>query len=232
MRARTILGILLFLLLSLPGFSSQSFDLAYESFEDRNGNGFINCLEQVTFRVTLIGTSAPIGGDRGRITVPFGNPDFWTYIPGSFRLDPTFSEACAFSIVSGNGITDGSLILDYTCDPRAGNPLDDNYALTFRVTGRFFSNTSTGLGVAARNQRNSPTTEIQDDFALSNDPGQPCPPPPDLRLTKTVTSGNGSPGATLVYALAVNNLGSSAADDVVLQENVPVHTTFSPSGSS
>jgi uncharacterized repeat protein (TIGR01451 family) len=230
MSTRTILGIGLLLLLPGPGFGAQSFDLAYESFEDRNGNGLINCLEQVTFQVTLLGTAAPLGGDHGRITVPFGNPDFWTYIPGSFQ--PVLTDGCAFSLLSGNGINDGSVILDYVCDPRAGNPFDDSYVLSFEVTGRFFSNTSGGLLVAARNERTSPTAEIQDDFALSDDPGEPCPPPPDLRLTKTVTSGSGSPGATLVYSLTVNNFGSSAAEDVTLEEDVPAHTTFSPVGSS
>ncbi len=230
MRLRTFLGIGLLLLLAWPSFGAQSFDLTYQSFDDRNGNGFINCLEQVIFRVTLVGTAAPVGGDRGRITVPFGNPDFWTYIPGSFQ--PVLIEGCTVSILSGTGITDPAVILDYICDPRAGNPLDDSYVLSFEVTGRFFSNTSGGLGVAARNERTSPTAEIQDDFAISGDPGQPCPVPPDLRLTKSLTSGNGSPGATLVYTLTVNNFGGSAADDVTLEENVPAHTTFSPAGSS
>ncbi|MFP5284619.1 MAG: hypothetical protein ACLGI9_02675, partial [Thermoanaerobaculia bacterium] len=219
MHARMILGIALLLLLPLPGSGAQSFDLTYQSFDDRNGNGLINCLEQVTFRVELFGTEAPVGGDRGRITVPFGNPDFWTYLPGSFEL--LSSDGCTFSIVSGNGTTDPSLVLDYTCDPRAGNPLDDSYVLSFEVTGRFFSNTSGGLLVAARNLRTLPTGEAQEDFAIPSDPGEPCPPPPDLRLTKTLSSGNGSPGATLVYSLTVNNLGNSQPHDVVLEENVP-----------
>ncbi len=232
MRAHTFLALSILLLLPGRGFAAQSFDLAYESFDDRNGNGLINCLEQVTFRVDLLGTGASAGGDQGRITVPFGNPDFWTYLPGSFRLDPILTEACAVSIVSGGGITDPALVLDYVCDPRAGNPLDDNYALTFRVTGRFFSNFSSGLGVASRNERSSPTSEVQDDFALSNDLAEPCPPPPDLRLSKSLASGDGRPGATLVYALTVNNFGGSAAANVTLQENVPAHTTFLPASSS
>ncbi len=54
---------------------------------------------------------------------------------------------------------------------------------------------------------------------------------PRLSLTKSLASGSGSPGATLVYNLAVKNTGNAGAGNVTLSERVPANTTFSPSAS-
>jgi uncharacterized repeat protein (TIGR01451 family) len=223
----------LFLLNAAPGAGSQAFSLRYDSWEDRQGNGVIDCSELVTFRVSLVGTGATAGGDRGRITVPFST-DGWNYLPGSFSLDPALSESCSFTIVSGNSLVDPSLILDYLCDPRAGNPGDGDYALTFLVSGRFFNTNSGALTIAARNQRSSPTVEVQDVLASPTDPTQPCPPPPtpDVKTTKSLASGSGNPGATLVYNLVASNIGNGDATSVKLTETVPALAVFQPASSS
>jgi large repetitive protein len=54
---------------------------------------------------------------------------------------------------------------------------------------------------------------------------------PMLALAKSLASGTGSPGATLVYNLAVRNTGNQGATSVTLTETVPANTTFSPSAS-
>lgn len=55
---------------------------------------------------------------------------------------------------------------------------------------------------------------------------------PMLHLAKTLTSGTGVPGATLSYALAATNPGNQGLMDAVVQETVPLHTTFSSGASS
>jgi uncharacterized repeat protein (TIGR01451 family) len=55
---------------------------------------------------------------------------------------------------------------------------------------------------------------------------------PMLELTKTLQSGSGTPGATLVYQLAVSNTGNQGASPVVVTDQVPQYTTFQPAGSS
>jgi uncharacterized repeat protein (TIGR01451 family) len=54
---------------------------------------------------------------------------------------------------------------------------------------------------------------------------------PMLALTKSLVSGNGTPGATVVYSVAVQNTGNQGAGNVTLSETVPANTTFSPAGS-
>jgi uncharacterized repeat protein (TIGR01451 family) len=50
---------------------------------------------------------------------------------------------------------------------------------------------------------------------------------PQLRLTKTIASGTPTPGATLVYQLALQNLGNQATTPpTVLQETIPTNATF------
>ncbi|MFP5288013.1 MAG: hypothetical protein ACLGI9_19910, partial [Thermoanaerobaculia bacterium] len=55
---------------------------------------------------------------------------------------------------------------------------------------------------------------------------------PDLAVTKSIASGNGDPGATLVYSLLVANLGNRDAAGVELTETVPQLTSFLQAGSS
>src|SRR6185295_3853621 len=68
-----------------------------------------------------------------------------------------------------------------------------------------------------------------------NDCGGTSTPPggnPDLRMSKSVASGSGDPGATLVYRLVVTNAGTREAAGVQLSETVPQLTSFLPAGSS
>jgi uncharacterized repeat protein (TIGR01451 family) len=68
-----------------------------------------------------------------------------------------------------------------------------------------------------------------------NDCGTASTPPggnPDVRMAKSVASGNGDPGSVLVYQLLVTNAGTRSAVGVSLHETVPQLTTFLPAGSS
>ncbi len=55
---------------------------------------------------------------------------------------------------------------------------------------------------------------------------------PVLDLVKSLASGSGVPGGTLVYSLAVSNPGNQGAPAVRLEETVPDATTFSAASSS
>jgi uncharacterized repeat protein (TIGR01451 family) len=54
---------------------------------------------------------------------------------------------------------------------------------------------------------------------------------PILALTKSLVSGSGTPGATLVFNVAVRNTGNQGAGNVMLTETVPNYTTFLPAAS-
>ncbi|HVT60357.1 MAG TPA: hypothetical protein VHR45_18435 [Thermoanaerobaculia bacterium] len=53
-----------------------------------------------------------------------------------------------------------------------------------------------------------------------------------LKASKSLASGSGVPGSTLVYAVAVQNTGNQDAAGVVAGETVPAHTTFAPGASA
>ena len=55
---------------------------------------------------------------------------------------------------------------------------------------------------------------------------------PALTLKKTLSSGSGAPGSTLVYALTVTNSGNQAASNLRLTETVPTYTTFAAASSA
>lgn len=55
---------------------------------------------------------------------------------------------------------------------------------------------------------------------------------PRLALTKVLSGGSPSPGATVVYTLSVANNGDQAAGPVTLSEVVPLGTTFNQASSS
>jgi uncharacterized repeat protein (TIGR01451 family) len=62
--------------------------------------------------------------------------------------------------------------------------------------------------------------------------GVPVAGMPLLQVVKTVASGSGTPGATLVYGIAVQNTGNEGAFQVVASETVPAHTAFAAAASS
>ncbi len=55
---------------------------------------------------------------------------------------------------------------------------------------------------------------------------------PALQVAKSLASGTATPGATLVFGLAVQNAGNQGAANVVLTETVPANTTFAPGASN
>jgi large repetitive protein len=54
---------------------------------------------------------------------------------------------------------------------------------------------------------------------------------PALNITKTLTSGDGTPGTTLLYAVSVQNTGNQGATNVIFEETVPANTSFDPTKS-
>ncbi|HEY0556480.1 MAG TPA: DUF11 domain-containing protein, partial [Thermoanaerobaculia bacterium] len=234
MRPRSILGscLLLCLLLPLPGFAAQSFGIFFDGWTDFNGNGMIDCSEPVTYRIELFQDAAPPGPETGIITVPFSSSIRWRFNAGSVVPDPIFNDSCAITLVQGNFPNDTSAVLGYSCDPHAGNPLDDNYSLEFRVTGLYLGGSVGPIIVDAENDRTSPTTASLHGVDSVAVPLNPCPAPADLRLTKTLQSGDGTPGSTLVYGLLVTNSGNGVATNVDIQETVPQLSSFDAANSS
>jgi uncharacterized repeat protein (TIGR01451 family) len=55
---------------------------------------------------------------------------------------------------------------------------------------------------------------------------------PALSLSKSLVSGDGTPGSTLVFNLLAANSGNQDVEDVVLTETVPANTTFAAAASS
>jgi uncharacterized repeat protein (TIGR01451 family) len=62
--------------------------------------------------------------------------------------------------------------------------------------------------------------------------GSPAAGTPMLHAAKTLRSGAATPGATLVFDLAVQNTGNEGAGAVTASETVPAHTTFAAAQSS
>jgi uncharacterized repeat protein (TIGR01451 family) len=55
---------------------------------------------------------------------------------------------------------------------------------------------------------------------------------PVLKLAKSVQSGNGTPGATLVYRLVVSNSGNQGSGPVTVGETVPANTSWNAGASA
>jgi uncharacterized repeat protein (TIGR01451 family) len=220
------------LLLPLPVWGEQSFAITFDGWTDFNGNGLIDCSEPVTFRIGLSQFDAPVGPETGTITVPFNTSTRWRFTPGSFRQDFILLDSCTLSLLQGNDPNDTAAVVRYSCDASGGNPLDHNYAFQFFVTGIYLGGSVGPIIVDAENDRDFPTAGSLHDVTASAGPLNPCLPPPDLRLTKTVLSGDGTPGSLLAYGLSVGNFGNGDATKVVLAETVPQLTSFDPANSS
>src|SRR5258708_3259086 len=186
LKLKLFLGLALFL--PLPGFAAQSFGIFFDGWTDLNGNGKIDCSEPVTYRIALFNAAAALGPETGTISVPFDFPVRWSYTPGTIAPDFVFSDSCTYSILQGDNPNDTKAVLSYTCDPHSSNPSDSNYFFQFRVTGLYLGGSLGPMIVDAENDRNSPTTESQRAVDSSAGPLNPCLPPPDLRLAKTVLS--------------------------------------------
>ena len=225
-------GFALCLLVPMPGFGAQSFEIQFDGFEDLNGNGTVDCTEVVTYRIALFQDAAPQEPETGVITVPFNTSVGFAYIPGSIEPDFIFSDACTYGILDGNDPGDRRAVVSYFCDPHAGNPLDENYFFQFRVSGYYQGGAIGPIVVDAQNDRTSPTVGSLHSVDVADVATNPCLPPPDLSLTKMVVSGDGSAGSILLYDLAVTNTGGVSATDVVLEESIPQNTTFYPGSSS
>ena len=217
----------------LPGFGGQHLEIDFDGFEDLNGNGMIDCSETVYFRIALDQDTAGPVPETGFITVPMDPPAVrWLYNEASIAPDLSVIDDCTWTIVDGNDLNDPAAVLSYSCDPRASDPLDGTYLFQFRVSGLYLGGTIGPIVVSALNERITPTAESFWWAEANAGPLNPCPPPPDLRMTKTLQSGDGTAGSILVYGLTVSNIGSGGATGVVLEETVPQLTSFNVANSS
>jgi len=193
----------------------------------------IDCAELVHL-VAVLSEDNSTGPDSGTITIPINTPVRWSYKAPNVVVDPVFTNpVCSTTILSGLNPADGQAVVAYTCDPSAtGNPANHSYAITLHLAGRYLSTTAGPILVDGGAHQDSPT--VKDLTATASDfpAPQPCPPPPDLRTTKTLTSGDGSPGATLLYTISTLNNSNTDAAGVTLTETVPNLTSFNPAGSS
>ncbi len=228
MRSRMVLRVLfvLCLLIPLPGFAAQRFRIEFDGFDDATGNGEIDCGEVVTYLVSLSQDTAPPEPETGFISAPFMSDFRFAYIAGSVEIG--LVDDCTFEVLDDLF----GAVVSYACDPHAGDPLDQDYLFQFRLRGHYRGGTLGAIIVDARNDQTSPTVGSQNWVDSSAGPLHPCPAPPNLALTKSVASGDGSAGATLVYGLSVVNLGNASATVVVLEETVPALTTFEAASSS
>ncbi len=228
MRSRMVLRffVALCLLVSLPSFAAQRFRIEFDGFDDATGNGEIDCGEVVIYLVSLSQDTAPLEPETGFISTPFMTAFRFAYITGETAAG--LVDDCTFEILDGPF----GAVASYSCDPHAGDPLDQDYLFQFRIRGHYRGGTLGPIIVDAQNDRTSPTVGSQNWVESAAGPLHPCPAPPNLVLTKTVQSGDGSAGATLVYGLSVVNLGNTSATSVVLEETVPQLTTFEAASSS
>ena len=137
----------------------------------------------------------------------------------------TFSATASTPGWSCSGTAAGS-----TCTFALGNvPRGSSIATIFAVTtdlpfvGTTVSNTATVSSFSSEpnlaNNTASDTTPVR-------------PGTPDLRLVKSLAGGAATPGATLSYALTLDNLGNATAAGSTLSETVPANTTFNAAASS
>jgi len=150
-----------------------------------------------------------------------------TSINDTVPADTTFvaaSSTAGWSCTPGTGA--GAICSLATGDLAPGQPATATFAVRLddplpagvtAIANTACASTSTA-GDPAANDCSSVTTPAQGTPALS--------------LKKTLASGTGTPGSTLVFTLTATNNGNQGTAGVVLSETVPANTTFSAAASS
>lgn len=231
-RSPLITTFVVFLTLLLPGaaIAEPLFRVELDRFFDDNGNGEIDCGEDVRFRVSVAET-APSTTLSGSLQIPAtpstpSTTQGWAFRPGSVTIDNVFTVRCSPTIVHGNSPGHDHAQVTYSCTT-SSSP-NDGYVVAFYVTGTyvgFFA--STAIVVPALHRQDFLEQRVE---GLAEG-SAPCFAP-DVALTKTDGGITAGPGSLVSYTLNLRNIGTLSASSVTLRETVPANTTFDAAASS
>ncbi|MBW8879027.1 MAG: DUF11 domain-containing protein [Acidobacteria bacterium] len=199
-------------------FANHTFTLSTRDFDDANGNGLIDCGEQVIFQVGIYDNEATVGTvAKGRVIVP----------TSSIRY--SFTDAVQDFLLTGNcgiAITNmaGSTQIDYDCSPPNAN--SRGYAAAILLRG-FYTGPAGAITIAGQDTLEQPATTLN----VSTTEGRvnSCLIA-DLSLTNSDGGISARPGQTIPYTLTYTNGNTAVA--AALSETVPANTVFAPAQSS
>ncbi|HEX4965516.1 MAG TPA: hypothetical protein VF173_32195 [Thermoanaerobaculia bacterium] len=200
-------------------FAAHTFTLSTRDFTDTNGNGLIDCGEEVIFQVGLYDNDATVATvAQGRIIVPTSSVRF------SFRdavLDPVLNANCAITITN----LPGSAQIDYDCTPPNSN--SHGYAAAILLHG-FYTGPAGGITITGQDHLQEPATTL--DVSTTESRVSSCSSA-DLALMKSDGGIAARPGQTVPYSLTYTNSGNLSVQ-AAIAETVPAHTVFAPAQSS
>jgi uncharacterized repeat protein (TIGR01451 family) len=200
-------------------FANHTFTLSTRDFIDSNGNGLIDCGEEVIFQVAIYDNDATVGTvAQGRVTVPTSSIRF------SFRdavQDFQFTANCLLNITN----LPGSAQIDYNCSPPNAN--SHGYAAAVLLRG-FYTGPSGAITIAGQDDLQQPPMSL----FISHTEGRVnnCLTA-DLAIKNSDGGISVRPGQTIPYSLSYTNTGNTPVQ-AALQETVPDHTVFAPGQSS
>jgi uncharacterized repeat protein (TIGR01451 family) len=199
--------------------ASHTFTLSTRSFVDTNGNGLIDCGEEVVFQVGIYDNDATVGTvAKGRVIVPTSSVRF-AYKDA--ELDPVLHANCAITITN----LPGSAQIDYDCSPPNSN--SGGYAAAILVHG-FYTGPSGAITLAGQDTLEQPPTTLN--VTTTEGRVNPCLTD-DLALTQSDGGISARPGQTVPYTLTYTNSGNTSVQ-AAIQETVPANTVFAPAQSS
>ncbi|HEX3553318.1 MAG TPA: hypothetical protein VIA62_08815 [Thermoanaerobaculia bacterium] len=200
-------------------FANHNFALSTRDFNDANGNGLIDCGEQVVFQVGIVDTEATVGTvAQGRILVPTSSTRF-AYIDAV--EDAGLTANCRIAITN---LPDSAQI-DYDCSPPNSN--SRGYAAAILLRG-FYTGPAGPIAISGQDNLQQPATTLNEFTTESR--VNSCLTA-DLALTKSDGGISARAGQTIPYALTYTNTGNTAVS-AALQETVPANTAFAPAQSS
>src|SRR5947209_3744492 len=199
--------------------ANHTFTLSTRDFTDTNGNGLIDCGEEVIFQVGIYDTEATVDTvAQGRVIVPTSSIRF------SFRdavQDFQLTANCTLSFADLPGATQ----IDYQCAPP--NAPSQGYAVAILLRG-FYTGPAGAITIAGQDELEQPPTSL----FISHTEGRvnSCLTA-DLALKTSDGGISVRPGQTVPYSLSYTNTGNTPVQ-AALQETVPDHTVFAPGQSS
>jgi uncharacterized repeat protein (TIGR01451 family) len=201
---------------------------AFESFDDLNNNGQLDCGEPVTIFAGYSINDSGSTGLSGTLTSPADGNQGLLFEEGSVAIDFALTVACGVTLERGNAGGDTFARVRFVCaeDP-PGIPI---HTVAFRYKALYFNDSASSFQATSEAVTDDGLTFTDAD--LETFPTEVCTtPPPELAIDKTVT-GTAAPGNTLIYTLAVTNNSAFTLGGIQLVDQVPAHTTFEPAASS
>jgi large repetitive protein len=207
------------LLTAQAALASHTFTLSTRDFVDANGNGLIDCGEEVVFQVGLFDNDATFGTvAQGRVIVPTSSIRF------AFRdavLDPLLQANCAMTITN----LPSSAQIDYNCAPPNSN--SGGYASAILIHG-FYTGPAGSITLGGQDILQQPPTTLN--VTTTEGRVNSCLTA-DLALTKSDGGISVRPGQTVPYTLTYTNSGNTSVQ-AAIQETVPANTVFATAQSS